>query len=181
MELLKLSPWASHLGIEQWVSKCGHGTRSISIASPTQGLLSWKFSVGPNNLYFNQSSRWFWCMLEFGNYCLELKSVLRPTLLFQFYNYLGVFMLGELETWNVTGQIFYDKMFCLVRYVAGDNLFINPFNKYFLNAYSVGTGQTILNKTEKSPASQGTILGWILYINTDINLAPWLKLPGARL
>lgn len=59
----------------------------------------------------------------------------------------------------MTGQIFYDKMFCLVRYVAGDNLFINPFNKYFLNAYSVGTGQTILNKTEKSPASQGTILG----------------------
>ena len=51
-----------------------------------------------------------------------------------------------------------NKMLCLVRYIADDNLFINSFNKYFLNAYSVSTGQTTMKKTDKSPASQNTIL-----------------------
>ena len=72
-------------------------------------------------------------------------------------------------------------MLCLVRDIADDNLFINSLNKYFLNVYSVGTRQTTMSKTDKSPASQNTILDWILYTNMDINLAPWLKLPGGRL
>lgn len=69
-------------------------------------------------------------------------------------------MLGDLEVSNVTGQIFYREMFCLDRQTT-DNKFslIKSFNKYFLNAYSLGTREVIRNKTEKSFVSQDIILG----------------------
>lgn len=55
-----------------------------------------------------------------------------PHIFFKFCNYLGVFIMGDLETSNVTGQIFYCQN------VSYGYIGINSSNKYFLNAHNLG-------------------------------------------
>ena len=72
--------------------------------------------------------------------------------------------LGDLKISNMTVKFSLDGCFVWIdRQLMTIFSLIYSFNKYFLNAYSVSSRKVTVSKTEKSSASQNTILGKIFY------------------